>query len=128
MIIGGYIGVVLGSIVAMVARYDMDRTNSEGCTDGSIWTLTAVYTSFAAIFFWIAADDNTGFWAFEGANALLIGLVSMMRFIDGFVTPVLLVKIDEQYPSTSISMNQWMALIAIISRFICAWIAYFAIN
>merc|ERR1719474_397936 len=97
VIIFGYVGVVLGSVVAMFVRKDRDQNKIEGCSDGNIFGLIGVYTSLAALFFWIAGDDS-GLWAFEGAGILLIVIVFIMRFIDGFVIPVLLVNIDERFP------------------------------
>lgn len=80
-------GVVSGSITALWVRIDNDR---------HIWNLSLCYMIILIIFFWIAFD-KTGLWKWNGANILVVALVFAMRFIDGFVTPILFANIDRRY-------------------------------
>lgn len=113
-----YVGVTLGSATAIFWRPTDDHV---------VWSMTFGYTLLAIIFFWIALDDSD-MWSFVGANELLVIIVFIMRFVDGFVCPILLINIDIQYPNTSRSMNQWMSIVGIIGMFLCVWIAYFCID
>ena len=116
-----YVGCALGSATVMFVR---ERIIGN---DQIIWGMILFYTALAGVFLWIATDDS-GLWQWEGANEFLVVIVFVMRYIDGFVCPVLWINIDTRYKSTSLKMNQWLTVVALIVQFCCVWIAYFLID
>ena len=47
-----------------------------------------------------------------------------MRFIDGYMSPLIYENVAKLYPNKSLKMNQWISAIAMFIGFIGVWITY----
>ena len=88
----------------------------------------AVYIGLSFIFLGVAVDIGSGLWIFYGSNVFIVALVFLMRFIDGFVSPLLFKEVARLYPERAHAMNQWISGIEKISTFIGVWLTYFLVQ
>ena len=113
-----YVGMVVGSLTVNFWRIDNDTTIS---------ILAAVFTIFEVVFLWISLDDEV-FWKWEGADILLVILLFWLGWGYGFLVPTLIVAVDEQNPSLSLIMNQYMSISTLVVMFVFVWIVYYCIE
>ena len=87
----------------------------------SIFTVAAIiFCSFAAM--------NKGDFTGALAQDTLIAIVVIIRFLDGYISPLLFESVTELYPNTSIEKIQWMSAIEKVSTLIGVWIAYILVE
>eukprot|EP01083_Nonionella_stella_P015071 42189_1 len=113
-----YVGVLLGSVLAIFIRIKQNKY---------FWSVVAVYTLLGLIFLWISLSDD-GLWVFEGSSQFVVVLVFLMRFIDGYLTPLIYENIARKYPNKAHEMNQWLSATAAIFAFIGVWITYLIVQ
>ena len=87
----------------------------------------AVYSLFALVFLVVAVSDN-GLWVFWASEAFVVILVVCMRFIDGYLSPLIYQNVAIQYPETAHEMNQWISATAAVAAFVGVWITYLLVQ
>ena len=69
------------------------------------------------------------FWTFKGVNISLILLVLMIRFMDGYLSPIIFRRVaNKDTLNMKEPMNRWVAAIEKFFTFFGIWISYFIIE
>eukprot|EP01084_Bolivina_argentea_P306357 529390_1 len=113
-----YVAVLLGSALSIFIGIKQNKY---------FWYLIGIYSIFALIFLFISVDDD-GLWVFWGSSGFVVVLVFLMRFIDGYISPLIYQNIARDYPNKAHEMNQWLSATAAIAAFIGVWITYLLVQ
>ena len=82
-----------------------------------------IYTIISVTFLTIGVY-KTKDWIFKGSDVIVVVLVCLIRFLDGFVTPMIYKEIGIKYPKTSEKMTRWVSAITKIGAVVATWLAY----
>ena len=109
-----YVAALMGSLLAIFVG--IRRSKIFLC-------ITCVYT-LVALLFLIVSVQNDGAWVFDGSDAFVVCLVVFLRFVDGYLSPLIYQNVARRYPNRAREMNQWLGATAAISAFVGVWITY----
>ena len=48
----------------------------------------------------------------------------MIRFIDGYVSPLIFQNVARLHPTTAHEMNQWISAVSVYTTFVGVWLVY----
>ena len=99
-----------------------------GIAQGRYFVAWTVLYSVLVVLFMAIAAKRDGAWVFDGADGVVVALVVLMRFIDGYLSPLIYQKVALQYPNKAHEMNQWISATAAIAAFVGVWITYFFVQ
>ena len=76
------------------------------------------------LIFLIIAIDNSDDFIFTGSSFIVVFITIAIRFLDGFLSPLVFRAVAQKFPQKSEEMNRWIAATEKIITFIAIWLTY----
>eukprot|EP01084_Bolivina_argentea_P036196 67002_1 len=113
-----YIAVTAGSFCANIIKLQSIKSFVIVCLIFGVFTLI----------FMVFVIDSAKHLIFKGESVLIVIIVGCMRFIDGWITPLIFRRVAVAYPNESLLMNKWIAGVEKLLSFGGVWIIYIIVE
>jgi len=109
-----YVAVTAGSLLAVFVHLKRERY---------FFIVIALFSVLMLIFIVFLADSSKHL-LFDGESVTIVLLVFGMRFVDGYLSPMIYKRVGELFADDNMAMNKWIAGIEKFCAFFGIWIIF----